>query len=313
MNTDYEVIIIGAGPAGMAAAQYTARANLSTLMIERQAPGGQALIIDSLENYPSFDDPISGFEFSDKMLKQAKGFGSEIKYADVDSVTKENGIFRVTFSNKKSITAYAVLLATGAKHRELGCKGEKEFQGRGVSYCATCDGPFFRDMEMFVIGGGDSACDEAMFLSKLASKVTLVHRKDRLRAQKAVAERVLNNPKIEVKFNTVLEEICGETVVNKVITKDIITGELSEHNSAAVFIFIGSIPQTDSVPEGTELNEAGYVSTDQSMETAVKGFYCAGDVRDTPFRQVVVACGEGAIAANSISEYIDILKGQEYK
>ncbi len=313
MNVDYDVIIIGAGPAGLAAAQYTARANLRTAILEKQTPGGQALIIDSLENYPSFDKPISGFEFTDKMVNQATAFGAEIKYETVSSVEKDGDVFSINCDSGKVLKSYTVLLATGAKHRKLGCKGEDTFEGKGVSYCATCDGPFFRDMKMYVVGGGDAACDEAMFLSKLASKVTLIHRKDRLRAQKAVADRVLNNENIEVKFNTELESIEGDSVVNKVILKNSQTGELSEDDAAAVFIFIGSIPQIDAIPEGVKISDVGYVVTDEHMATSVKGFFCAGDVRETPFRQVVVACSEGAMAAHSISEYIDKLKGQEYK
>ncbi len=310
MEIDKDLIIIGAGSAGLTAAQYGARANLKIMLIEEMAPGGQALIIDELENYPGFPEPISGYEFSERMHKQAVNFGVETKTATAKKIEKKDGYFAIETS-KGAFTTYAVILSTGAKHSELGIPGEKELSGKGVSYCATCDGPFFRNKKMVVVGGGDAACDEAIFLANLADKIVVVHRRDQFRAQKSLADRVLKNRNIEVRFNTVIKEITGDNKVQRAVLGKTDTGETYEEECAAVFIFIGSIPQTDLVPD-LEKDEAGYIVTNQRMETATPGLYAAGDVRSTPFRQLVVAAGEGAIAAHSASQYIDELKGQAY-
>ena len=206
---DRDLIIIGAGAAGLTAAQYGARSNLNVLIIEEMAAGGQAIIIDNLENYPGFPDPVQGHVFSQKMEEQAKKFGAEIMSDSVTGLKKEGNIFPVkTYSGE--ITAYTVIVATGAKHRTLQIPGEKEYSGKGVSYCATCDGPFFKGQKMLVIGGGDAACDETMFLSKLSNNIILIHRRDRFRAQKALAKRVLSNDNVEVRFNTEIKEISGD-------------------------------------------------------------------------------------------------------
>ncbi len=209
MNDLHDLVILGAGAAGMGAAQYGARANLKTLVIEEMAPGGQALLIDRLENYPGLPEPVDGYTWSETMRAQSEEFGAHIMASSVTSVRKEGGLF-VVETGDGPVNAKAVIVATGAKHRHLDVTGENEYAGRGVSYCATCDGPFFKGKRMVVVGGGDSACDEAMFLAKLADKVIMVHRKDRFRAQKSVAARVLANPKIEVRFETVVQEIKGE-------------------------------------------------------------------------------------------------------
>jgi len=308
---DKDLIIIGAGAAGLSAAQYGARANLRTLVIEEMAPGGQALLIDHLENYPGYADPKSGFEFAQDMHRQAEKFGAEFVTDTVLSLTKEGDLFTVETGSGK-LTAPTVVLATGAKHRTLDVKGEAEFSGRGVSYCATCDGPFFKGKKMVVVGGGDAACDEAQFLAKLSDKIVMVHRRDRFRAQKSLADRVLKNSNIEVRFNTVVQEIKGDKKVSAVVFKRTDTGETYEEQTDAVFVFVGSIPQTALVPEA-KTDESGSIVTDQRMESSVRGLFVAGDVRATPFRQVVVAAGEGAIAAHSASQYIDDLKGEAYK
>lgn len=308
---DKDLVIIGAGAAGLSAAQYGARANLRTLVIEEMAPGGQALLIDHLENYPAYAEPKSGFEFAQDMHRQAEKFGAEIVTDTVLSLKKDGNVFTVETGSGK-IAAWAVVLATGAKHRLLDVKGEAEFSGRGVSYCATCDGPFFKGKKMLVVGGGDAACDEAQFLAKLSDKIVMVHRRDRFRAQKSIADRVLHNKNIEIRFNTVVEEIKGDKKVSSVVLKKVDSGESYEEAFDAVFVFVGSIPQTALVPD-TEKDESGSIVTDQRMESSVKGLFIAGDVRATPFRQVVVAAGEGAIAAHSASQYIDDLKGEAYK
>ncbi|MCX7949363.1 MAG: thioredoxin-disulfide reductase [Treponemataceae bacterium] len=309
---DTDLVIIGAGPAGLTAAQYGARANLRTTLIEEMAIGGQSLLIDHLENYPGYVEPRSGFDLAQDMYRQAEKFGAQFLNDSVTALRKENDIFVISLGSGNTLTAYAVVLATGAKHRTLDVPGEAEFSGRGVSYCATCDGPFFKGKKMFVVGGGDAACDEAQFLSKLSDQIVMVHRRDRFRAQKALAERVLHNPAIQVRFNHRIVEIKGDTKVRSVVLENLLTGERYEEATEAVFIFVGSIPQTALVPEA-EKDEAGYIITDQRMESSIKGLFVAGDVRATPFRQVVVAAGEGAIAAHSAAQYIDELKGEAYR
>ncbi|MEM5948570.1 thioredoxin-disulfide reductase [Spirochaetia bacterium 38H-sp] len=314
MNPETDVIIVGAGAAGLTAAQYASRANLKTLVIEQMAPGGQSLIIDDLENYPGFPEPISGIELAQRFEKQARNFGAEFLLAGVKSINKKDNIF-VVDTTKGEKTAYSVIIATGSQHRKLGIPGEAELTGRGVSYCATCDGPFFKGKKMLVVGGGDAACDEAMYLSKLTDKIVHIHRRDRFRAQKALAQRVLNNESIEVRFNTVAKEIKGKeqngiTKVGSVVLEDVTTGKTYEEEFDAVFIFIGSDPQSDFVD--VEKDETGYIITDQNMETSIKGMFCAGDVRATPFRQIVVAAGEGAIAAHRAAMHVDEIKGEAY-
>lgn len=309
---DRDIIIVGGGAAGLTAAQYGGRANLKTLLIEEMAPGGQALIIDDLENYPGFPEKISGFEFAQKFTDQAQNFGAEILAATVNKITKEGDIFTVS-TNKGDHTAYAVIIATGAKHRKLGIPGEAEYSGRGVSYCATCDGPFFRGKKMLVVGGGDAACDEALFLSKLSDSIVMIHRRDRFRAQKSLGNRVIANPFIDVRFNHELKEIQGDgSKVTSVVFHNKETGEEYSEDFSAVFIFVGSIPQTDLVPD-VEKDEGGYVVTNQEMKTSVDGLYAVGDIRNTPFRQLIVAASDGAIASHSAAQYIDELHGQAYK
>jgi thioredoxin reductase (NADPH) len=318
---DADLIIIGAGPAGLTAAQYGARANLNTLVIERLAPGGQVLLIDVLENYPGntgqFDTagnmlcgPKSGYEFAMELHRQAESFGASFLTGEVCSLKKENGVFIVCLEGGITKKSAAVIVATGSKPRLLDIPGEKEFTGKGVSYCATCDGNFFKGKKIFVAGGGDAACDEARYLSRLTDQLTLVHRRDRLRAQKALAERTLSNPKIKVRFNTVIKEIKGDQKVKHVVLADTINGSLCEEETDAVFIFAGTVPQTSLVSDnclGVKLDEGGYIVTDQRMATNVQGLFAAGDVRSGAFRQVVTAAADGAMAAHSADKYIDEL------
>lgn len=304
----YDLVIIGAGAAGLTAAQYGARANLTTLVIEQTANGGQCLQIEGLENYPGFPDPIDGYDFTERFERQAKQFGAEFLIAGVSRLDKIDEQF-VLETSDGLIEARTVILATGAQHRHLGVPGEEALAGRGVSYCATCDGPFFRNQRILVVGGGDAACDEATFLSKLSDRITLVHRRDQLRAQPAVAQRVLDNPDIDVRFNRRVVAIHGEKnamgfeKVTAVTLEDTVSGEQERHDTDAVFVFIGSDPHTELVPTLPK-DEAGYVMTDQNMETSVPGLYAVGDVRATPFRQLVVAAGEGAVAAHRAAAYL---------
>jgi thioredoxin reductase (NADPH) len=313
MTTDSDLIIIGGGGAGLSAAQYGARGNLRTLVLEELASGGQALLIDALENYPGFPEPVSGYDFTQKMEDQARRFGAEFQNATVTALRKDDGVF-VLDTDKGKLTSLAVIVATGAVHRSLGVPGEAEHAGHGVSYCATCDGPFFKAKRMLVVGGGDAACDEAMYLANLASGVLMIHRKEKFRAQKALAARVLANPKIQVRFHTELRKIEGSPTVSKVKLADNQKDCVYEEEVSAVFIFIGSDPTSSLVaPLGVAMDSVGYIETNQRMETNVAGLYAVGDVRATPFRQLVVAAGEGAIAAHAAGQYIDEIKGENYK
>jgi thioredoxin reductase (NADPH) len=319
LQTDADLIVIGAGPAGLTAAQYAGRSNLSVLVLEQLAPGGQALLIDVLENYPGIAQGKTGFEFSEDLRRQAEKFGAEFLTEQVLSLKKEGDVFTVTLGNSQTRSSSSLILATGAKHRTLDIPGEKGFYGRGVSYCASCDGPFFKNKKIFVVGGGDAACDEAQYLSRLSSQVILIHRREKFRAQKALAARVLANPNIQVRFNTVMKEIKGESKVTSVVLDNTHTDSfLAEESAEAVFIFTGTVPQTllvSGVDGGlkAETNETGYVITDEHMASSVPGLFAAGDVRAKTFRQIVTAAGDGAIAAHSAAAYIDCLKGEAYE
>ena len=316
---DADIIIAGAGPAGLTAAQYCARANLKVLVIERIVPGGQALVIDVLENYPGnvsrtdeagniLSAPKSGYEFAEDLHRQASLFGASFLNGEVIAINKERDFFNVVLSENRTLKAQAVIVATGSKPRLLHIPGEKEFSGKGVSYCATCDGNFFRGKRIFVIGGGDAACDEARYLSRLTDKVILVHRRGVFRAQKSLAQRTINNPNIEVRFNTVIKEIKGDIKVKSVVLEDIERSSVYEDDTDAVFIFAGTVPQSPLIA-GLEINldDSGYIVTDQKMATNIAGLYAAGDIRSGAFRQVVTAAADGALAAHSAAEYIDEL------
>jgi thioredoxin reductase (NADPH) len=310
---ELDLLIIGAGPAGLSAAQYGARANLKVLVIEQLAPGGQVLLIDVVENYPGNIAGKTGFDLAQDMHQQAETFGASFLNETVCELKKEGEIFTAVLADGTQKKASAVIMATGAAHRQLDIPGEKEFAGRGVSYCATCDGAFFKNKKIFVVGGGDAACDDAQYLSRLSSQVVLVHRRDRFRAQKALAERVLHNTHIEVRFNTIIKEIKGEQKLSSVTLDN--EGRVYEESADAVFIFAGTVPQSSLVQSGSakaELDEGAYIITDQKMESSVPGLFAAGDIRSGNFRQVVVAAGEGAVAAHNAAEYIDTLRGTAY-
>jgi thioredoxin reductase (NADPH) len=310
MDMECDLVVIGGGAAGLAAAQYGARANLKTLLVEEIAAGGQALLIDELENYPGIIGPLNGYDFAETMRRQAELFGASFLSASATSLRKEGVRFALETS-EGPVKAKAAILATGAKHRRLGVPGEEELAGRGVSYCATCDGPFFKGKRMLVVGGGDAACDEAMFLSKLSDKILMVHRKGRFRAQRSLAERVLRNPNIEVRFDTVVERVSGGAKVESAALRDLAAGRAYEEAVAAVFVFVGSIPQTSLAPDAAK-DEGGFIVTDARMATSVSGLFAAGDVRASAFRQIVTAAADGAVAAHAASAYIDETEGSGY-
>ena len=311
IEDNFEFIIIGAGAAGLSAAQYASRANIKTLVIDQGLPGGQATNISTLENYPGVFPPVSGPAWIESMKNQAESFGAKIIQAQVSKAQRTDRGFSVETS-RGVFSSDTMLIATGAEHRKLAIPGETELSGRGVSYCATCDGPFFRNKSVVVVGGGDSACDEATYLSTICSSVTIVHRKSQFRAQKAVAARVLSNPKITVRFNSQLTQILGEKKVSSVELTDTITGEKSTLETSAVFIFVGMIPRTGLFSELT-FDDAGYIKTNEDMETSVPGLFAAGDVRSKSFRQIVTACSDGAIAANTAAKFLREKNNEVYK
>lgn len=300
----YDLIIIGAGPAGLSAAVYSSRSKLKTMYIEKLATGGQAATTDEIENYPGFAHAITGPELTAQMEKQAKKFGAERLAAKVDGIELD-GIKRIVKTNKGDFTAKTVLIASGAAPKLLGCPGELKFRARGVSYCATCDAAFYEGTNVMVVGGGDSAVEEACYLTKFADKVTLVHRRNSLRATKLVQERAFANPKLEVVWNTVVQEIEGDDIVEKVILKNVMTGEITEMPIDGVFIYVGLEPNTEFVANLISTNEQGYIRTDENMCTNVAGIYAAGDVREKLLRQVVTAAADGAIAAFHAEKYIE--------
>ncbi|MDR7319089.1 thioredoxin-disulfide reductase [Brevibacillus nitrificans] len=301
----YDVIIAGAGPAGMTAAVYTSRANMSTLMLERGIPGGQMANTEEIENYPGFTS-ILGPDLSTKMFEHAQQFGAEYAYGEIKEIRDEAPYKRVVTGDKEYL-AKSVIIATGAEHRLLGAPGEKELSGRGVSYCAVCDGAFFRNKELVVVGGGDSAVEEAVFLTRFATKVTIIHRRDQFRAQKILQKRAFENEKIEVIWDTQVKEIRGEGKVQSVLLENLKTGEQREFATDGVFIYVGMDPLTESVRPLGITNDAGYVLTDEKMNTKVKGVFAAGDVREKLLRQVVTATGDGSIAAQSAQHYVEEL------
>ncbi|UOY91064.1 thioredoxin-disulfide reductase [Ectobacillus sp. JY-23] len=302
----YDVMIIGAGPAGMTAALYTSRANLSTLMLERGIPGGQMANTEEVENYPGYDH-ILGPELSTKMFEHAKKFGAEYAYGDVKEII-DGKEFKTVIAGKKEYKARAIIIASGAEYKKIGVPGEKELGGRGVSYCAVCDGAFFKGKELVVVGGGDSAVEEGVYLTRFATKVTIVHRRDKLRAQKILQDRAFNNEKISFIWNSTVKEINeANGKVGSVTLTDVNTGDEQEFKTDGVFIYIGMLPLSKPFEALGITNENGYIETNDRMETKVPGIFAAGDVREKALRQIVTATGDGSIAAQTAQHYIEEL------
>jgi thioredoxin reductase (NADPH) len=305
----YDLIIIGGGPGGIAAAIYALRARMKLVLVEKAGIGGQIALSDVIENYPGFPAP-SGPELMAKFEEHAKKEGLEIKYALVSGIRKENSLFTVELG-KEAIAAKSIIIATGAEPSKLGISGEKEFFGRGVSTCATCDGPFYRDKEVAVIGGGDTAVKEAIFLSKLVNRLYIVHRRDRLRAEKVLQERIFSKDNVEFCWNNTGVEVKGDKQgVTGLLIQDKNSGEKRELKVDGVFIFVGLTPSTDFAD--CNKDKWGFIITDENMETSVSGMFAVGDCRVTPLRQVATAVGDGAIAAVKAEEYVSEMEGKLY-
>ena len=310
---DYDIIIIGGGPAGYTAGIYAARAALKTLLIEGESSVSQITITDMIENYPGIPEGIGGFELMQLFKKQALKFGLEILSKDVTGIksSSDSPVWEVT-SGGKVFKTLSIIAATGAMWRSLGVPGESEFAGKGVSYCATCDGPFYRNRDVIVVGGGDTAIQEALFLTHFAGKVVVIHRRDRLRAAGMLQRRAFAEKKIEFVWNSTVSEITGTDFVTGVKVKNIQTGGLSEISADGIFIFVGRLPYTEIFKGLVETDKTGFIVTDENMRTNAQGLFAAGDCRAKLFRQVVTAAGDGANAVNSAELYIDEVKGQTY-
>jgi len=299
-----KVVIIGSGPAGLTAALYTARANLNPVVLAGSQLGGQVAITYEVENYPGFPEGLGGPELVERFQKQAERFGARVVYESVVEVDFTHGSPFTIKTDGNTYQAEAVIIATGASARRLGVPGEEEHIGRGVSYCATCDGFFFRGKDVVVVGGGDSALEEALFLTKFASRVRIIHRRDELRAGPILQERARNNEKISFIWNTVVEEIFGEPVVKGVRVRNVKTGEVEELQTDGVFIFIGHDPNSSFFEGQLEMSN-GYVVTDRHMQTSVAGVFAAGEIQDPIYRQVATSVGQGAAAGMTCTRWLE--------
>lgn len=314
METKTDFAIIGGGPAGLAAASYGARAGMDTTVFEALGAGGQIVNIDRIENYPGFGEGISGWELASRFEEQARGFGARFVYAEIAAVERRDGLFAIVHQGGVCLCK-AVLLATGAVHRNLGVPGEEDYRGHGVSYCATCDGPFFRGKRILAVGGGDTAVQESLYLSTLTDRLTVIHRRDRFRAQQRIVDRLTAKENVAIRLSTVLQEIKGDgSKVVGAVLRDTRTGEVFEEGFDAVFGFVGIVPRSELARTlGLRLDGAGYIETDQNMATSADGIFAAGDVRATPFRQVATACADGAVAAHNAQKWIEDLEGRSYE
>ncbi len=306
----YDVVIIGAGPAGLSAGLYAGRARLDTLIVEKQKDGGQIVITSEIENYPGCLEEETGPSLIDRMVKQTEKFGVE-KVLDTITDIELEGDVKVLKGLHDEYRAKSVIIAAGAHPVPIGCKGERELSGKGVSYCATCDAAFFEDFDVYVVGGGDSAVEEALYLTKFARRVTIIHRRDELRAAKSIQEKAFANDKVEFLWNSVVEEIKGDGLVESMVIKNTKTGELTEieaneeDGTFGIFVFIGFKPNSELFAGKVKMDERGYILTNDDMETDLPGVYAAGDIRQKSLRQVVTAAADGAIAAVQAGKYIE--------
>ena len=300
----YDVTIIGGGPAGIAAGIYASRAALKTVLVEKGMPGGLAASTETIENYPGFAKGIGGPELMMQMDAQARGFGLEVQSANAESIIEGEDYFTV-ITDDGEIKTKTIILTTGAQPQKLGIPGEAKFHGRGVSYCATCDGAFFKGKEVAVVGGGDAAVEEALFLTKFASRVHIIHRRDELRATKLLQQRAKDNEQIVFHWSSIVEKISGEQTVQEVLLKNVITGQTNSLPVDGVFVYVGTQPVSEIVSGLIQLNPKGYIVTDDEMHTSKPGIFAAGDIRQKLLRQVVTAVADGAIAAVAAEKYIE--------
>ncbi len=310
MSKIYDVLIIGGGPAGLTAGIYSGRAKMSTLILEGEKAGGQIVITDEVENYPGSVEEPTGPRLVKRMVDQYKGFGGELVFEKVESFDFNDKIKTVKTS-KNEYKAKAVIVATGASPRKMGAENEDKYIGKGVSFCATCDAAFFEDLEVYVIGGGDTAVEEAAFIAKFARKVTIVHRRDELRAAKSLQERAFNNEKIDFIWNSVVKSVGGDgivenmTLLNRVTNEETVINAHEDDGTFGIFVMVGYIPQTDMFKGVFDMDDSGYIIGDQNMKTNIEGVFVAGDCRQKPLRQVVTATADGAVASISAEKYID--------
>ena len=300
----YDLIIIGSGPAGMAAAVYAARAELSFLVLEKGISGGQILETSDIDNYPGIPS-VSGFDLAQKFRDHAEACGTEIiESIEIEDFRKIDGGFELVFDGSKTMETKTILIATGAAPRRLGCAGEEELTGAGVSYCATCDGAFFRGKEVFVIGGGNTAVEDAIFLARICAKVTLVHRRNELRASKNLVTKLKSLPNVEIVWDSVVERIYGEGVVQSVLLRNVKTGEMTDCSTNAVFVAVGTMPNNLGWADRIPCDEGGYFIAGENCETQVPGIFAAGDVRTKNLRQIITATADGANAVYRIEQYL---------
>ncbi|MCZ0717483.1 thioredoxin-disulfide reductase [Aerococcus kribbianus] len=307
-TTDYDVIVIGSGPAGMTAALYASRANLSVLLLERGVPGGELINTADVENYPGFTS-IQGPDLANKMYESAVQFGVEYAYGLVQSIESQENVHMVK-ADSETYSAYAVVIATGSVHRHLNVPGEEEYAGRGVSYCAVCDGAFFRDKSLKVIGGGDSAVEEGTYLTQFADQVNIIHRRDQLRAQQILQNRAKENDKVDFTWDCVVKEIQGDgTKVTGLVLENTKTGETSQTDTDGVFIYVGLLPNTEAFQNLGITDAEGWIETDENMHTKIPGIFAVGDVRAKKLRQISTAVGDGGIGGQEAYNYVEAIRG----
>ena len=300
----YHLIIVGAGPAGLSASIFAQRAKIDTVVLEKLVPGGQILTSEKIENYPGFPQPVSTQELTSKMLQQSKNLGMKLKNEEVKKIKGEEEKIVYTDSNK-IYKSFSIVIATGANPRSLGVPGEAEFRGKGVSYCATCDAPFFKDQVVIVVGGGNTAAEEAIYLTRFVSKVYLLHRRHQLRAEKILQERILKNKKIDVLWSTVLNKIYGKDKVEGVLVEKLKTNTIESLSCSGVFVYVGVKPNSEFVEDWVKTDKNGFILTNKKLETSTPGIFACGDVRSNLMKQVIVACSEGAEAVFMANKYLE--------
>ena len=304
MDAEYDVVILGAGAAGLSAGLYTARAMMKTVIVECLGTGGQLMITDEIENYPGFPHGVKGPELSRDMEEQTLRFGAEIAYTEVEGLDDLEKPVKVVHTNDRDYTAKTIIIATGGAHNKLGVGGEDEFAGKGVSYCAVCDGNFFRGQDVVVVGGGDSAIDEGLYLSGIVNSVTVIHRRDELRATKLLQERAFSSPKVKFLWSHVVEEFVGNEILEAAKVKDLKSGEVYDYPAAAAFIYVGFHPNTDYLKDKLDMDSLGHIYSDIHMRTSIPGVYACGDARAESTRQLGAAVGDGITAALAAYHYL---------